>query len=254
MCTVAADPHSYRACRSHLLPFTRGRRSSPGHQRPLPAHAGLQMPPICRSVLPRPRRTAQLPPPAPPPSSASSRRPAQTAPPPEDRDSAGHLGSRLIPINFISAQARRSGASRDSNRCASVRIFKYVFSLTTAGTLIGLRILVTYPTITGKLAQMSHALLASETRAPTPQALTYQEDLLPEMQEVLAALANLEVRIEIERECLDNWSGRETLKAHLLAELEQEYRAKREPFVVRLTELKQQIAAFPLSGVNRVVP
>jgi hypothetical protein len=97
---------------------------------------------------------------------------------------------------------------------------------------------------------MSHTILAPQTRAPTLQALTYQEDLLPEMQEVLAALANLEVRIEIERECLDNWSGRETLKAYLLAELEQEYRAKREPFVVRLTELKQQIAAFPLSGVS----
>jgi hypothetical protein len=105
----------------------------------------------------------------------------------------------------------------------------------------------------GKSAEMSHTILAPQTRAPTLQALTYQEDLLPEMQEVLAALANLEVRIGIERECLDNWSGQETLKAYLLAELEQEYRAKREPFVVRLAELKQQIATLPLCGVNRVV-
>ena len=100
---------------------------------------------------------------------------------------------------------------------------------------------------------MSHAFLASETLAHTPPVPTYQEDLLPEMQHVLAALANLEVRIGIERECLDNWSGRETLKAYVLAELEQEYRAKREPFVVRLAELKQQIATLPLCGVNRVV-
>src|SRR3954452_16151993 len=95
--------------------------------------------------------------------------------------------------------------------------------------------------------------LASETLAHTPPVPTYQEDLLPEMQHVLAALANLEVRIGIERECLDNWSGRETLKAYVLAELEQDYRAKREPFVVRLAELKQQIATLPLCGVNRVV-
>src|SRR4051794_18727219 len=95
--------------------------------------------------------------------------------------------------------------------------------------------------------------LASETLAHTPPVPTYQDDLLPEMQYVLAALANLEVRIEIERECLDNWSGRETLKAYLLAELEQEYRAKREPFVVRLAELKQQIATLPLCGVNRII-
>src|SRR3954447_12561351 len=95
--------------------------------------------------------------------------------------------------------------------------------------------------------------LASETLAHTPPVPTYREDLLPEMQQVLAALANLEVRIGIERECLDNWSGRQTLKAYLLAELEQEYRAKREPYVVRLTELKQQIATLPLCGVNRVV-
>jgi len=73
------------------------------------------------------------------------------------------------------------------------------------------------------------------------------------MQQVLAALANLEVRIGIEREGLDNWSGRQTLKAYLLAELEQEYTAKRERFVVRLAELKQQIATLPLCGVNRVV-
>ena len=100
---------------------------------------------------------------------------------------------------------------------------------------------------------MSHAILAPQTLAPPPRALAFQEDLLPEMQQVLAALANLEVRIRIERECLDNWSGRETLKAYVLAELEQEYRAKREPYVVQLTELKQQIATLPLCGVNRVV-
>ena len=178
---------------------SRGRRSSPGHQRPLPAHAGLQMPPICRSVLPRPRRTAQLPPPALPPSSARSRRPPQTAPPPEDRDSAGHLASRLIPIDFISAQARLAGASPnrtlghpvtlvfctatqpplgccpcpprplagkailagtdhrtlpETHHRSSARVCtpRYVFSLTTAGTLIGLRVLVPDPTIIGEIS------------------------------------------------------------------------------------------------------
>ena len=163
------------------------------------AVSGLQMPPICRSVLPRPRRTAQLPPPALPPSSARSRRPPQTAPPPEDRDSAGHLGSRLIPIDFLSAQARLAGASpnrtlghpvtlvfctatqpplgccrcpprplackttltgtdyrtlAETHRRNSARVCtsRYVFSLTTAGTLIGLRVLVPDPTIIGEIS------------------------------------------------------------------------------------------------------
>src|SRR4051794_38700115 len=57
-------------------------RASP-LQRPLPPHAGVQMPPIGRSVLPGERSTAQRPPPLLPPPPTRSRRPAQAALPPE---------------------------------------------------------------------------------------------------------------------------------------------------------------------------
>ena len=93
---------------------------------------------------------------------------------------------------------------------------------------------------------MSQGFISPETPIHAAQPPIYPEGLLPEVQQALAALANLEVQIEIERECLDNWSGREMLKAYVLAELEQEYRAKREPYLVRLAELKQQIATLPL--------
>ena len=100
---------------------------------------------------------------------------------------------------------------------------------------------------------MSHTSIAPESLAHTPQVPIYPEDLLPEMQQVLAALANLEVRIGIERECLDSWAGWEPWKAHLLAELEQDYRTKRMSYVVRLAELKQRIATVPLRGVRRIL-
>ena len=104
---VTTDGHdSYpRAIRTELGKDVRHRTSRlleqqagagpPRHQRPLPAHAGLQMPTISRPVLPGSRRTPQLSPPPLPPSPARSRRPPETAPPPEDRDRAGHLGSRM---------------------------------------------------------------------------------------------------------------------------------------------------------------
>ena len=76
---------------------------------------------------------------------------------------------------------------------------------------------------------------------------------MPEVQQALAALANLEVQIEIQRECLDGWPGSETLKAELLAKLEQEYRAKRQPSLVRLAELKQEMDTLSLSRVRCVV-
>jgi hypothetical protein len=49
----------------------------------------------------------------------------------------------------------------------------------------------------------------------------YSDDLLPELQRTLAALADIETRYEIERDCLESWSGPAEVKDHLLAELEQ---------------------------------
>ena len=91
------------------------------------------------------------------------------------------------------------------------------------------------------------------TLAHTPPVPTYPEDLLPEMQQLLAILADLAIKHEIERDYLEEWSGPESMKQQLVAELKQSHRAEREPYDVRLTELKQQIAALPLCGLNRIV-
>ena len=100
---------------------------------------------------------------------------------------------------------------------------------------------------------VTYTFAGREALANMAQVPTDPEDLVPEVQQTLAALANLEVQIEIQRECLDGWSGSETLKAELLAKLEQEYRAKRQPYAVRLAELKQEMATLSLSRVRRVV-
>jgi len=93
----------------------------------------------------------------------------------------------------------------------------------------------------------------SATLAHTPPVPTYLEDLLPEMQQLLAILADLAIKHEIERDYLEDWSGPEEMKQQLVAELEQSHWAERELYAVRLTELKQRIAAFPLCGLNRIV-
>ena len=100
---------------------------------------------------------------------------------------------------------------------------------------------------------VTYTYAGRETLANMAQVPTDPEDLLPAVQQALAALANLEVQIEIQRECLDGWPGSETLKAELLAKLEQEYRAKRQPYAVRLAELKQEMATLSLSRVRRIV-
>ena len=67
----------------------------------------------------------------------------------------------------------------------------------------------------------------------------YSDDLLPDLQRTLAALADIETRYEIERDCLESWSGPAEVKDHLLAELEQCHRANRERFTLQLERLRQ---------------
>ena len=56
----------------------------------------------------------------------------------------------------------------------------------------------------------------------------YPDDLLPEMQRLLAVLADLDHHYEVERYHVENWSGPMATKAHLLADLERSHRANRE--------------------------
>jgi hypothetical protein len=56
----------------------------------------------------------------------------------------------------------------------------------------------------------------------------YSDDLLPELQSTLAALADLEVHFEIARDSLEEWFGPEEDKQRRCAELEQAHRHARE--------------------------
>src|SRR3954454_10393186 len=74
----------------------------------------------------------------------------------------------------------------------------------------------------------------SDARVPI-----YSDDLLPDLQRTLAALADIETRYEIERDHLESWSGPVEVKRHLLAELEQCHRANRERLALCLERLRQ---------------
>ena len=100
---------------------------------------------------------------------------------------------------------------------------------------------------------MRRAFVTHSALVHTPPIPTYPEDLLPELQRVLAALADLDVRYETERDHLESWSGPEEVKQRLLTELEQKHRAMREPYAMRVAELERQLAALPLCGFNRIV-
>src|SRR5215218_6622553 len=69
----------------------------------------------------------------------------------------------------------------------------------------------------------------------------YSEDLLPALQDTLAALADLEVRFEIARDRLEEWSGPEEEKQRHRAELEQLHRQARELLLRHLVGLQEQV-------------
>jgi len=66
----------------------------------------------------------------------------------------------------------------------------------------------------------------------------YSDDLLPDLQRTLAILADLETRYEIARDRLERWSGPMEVKDRLLADVEQRYRAKREPLMTCLERVR----------------
>ena len=68
----------------------------------------------------------------------------------------------------------------------------------------------------------------------------YPDDLLPQLQQTLGILADLQLRYEIEREYLEDWSGPGEVKHRLLAELDQCHRANRERLVACLEELRRE--------------
>ena len=87
-----------------------------------------------------------------------------------------------------------------------------------------------------------------EGRAGTPFD---SDDLLPQLQQTLATLANLQLRYEIERDYLEDWSGPAEVKDRLVAELDQCHRANRERFVSCLEELRREVRGLELAIPRR---
>jgi hypothetical protein len=83
------------------------------------------------------------------------------------------------------------------------------------------------------------------SRAPVHEpAAESQADrgVLPlEIQEVLAALSEVEARYESELECLKGWSGSNAIRVRFIEQLEVRYAEAREPLVQLLADLHQQI-------------
>lgn len=71
-------------------------------------------------------------------------------------------------------------------------------------------------------------------------APVYPDDLEPAVQDLLSVLANIDTHYEGERERLELWSGPDSVKARLSAQLAEAHRQEREPHVKQLAELHQR--------------
>jgi hypothetical protein len=83
-----------------------------------------------------------------------------------------------------------------------------------------------------------HAQTADGLEAPF-----YSDDLLPTLQSALASLADVDVRYEIERDYLEEWSGPDEVKQHLIAALDADWQRDREPIIQQLIQCEEQIRA-----------
>ena len=75
---------------------------------------------------------------------------------------------------------------------------------------------------------------------PQTDTRVYPDDLLPQLQQALATLANLQIRYEIERDYLEDWPGSAEVKDRLVVELNQCHAVNRgglEHFRLRRTHI-----------------
>jgi hypothetical protein len=87
---------------------------------------------------------------------------------------------------------------------------------------------------------MTCSSAAQQPLASLTQASSYPDDLLSDLQTTLAALADVEVWYEIDREQLEGWTGPDAIKKRFVAQLEERHRRDREPYVQRLADLQHR--------------
>jgi hypothetical protein len=90
----------------------------------------------------------------------------------------------------------------------------------------------------GERHPMPRSSAVPRSLAPSKQSPWHPDDLLGELQATLAALADLEVQYEMDRERLAAWDGPEAIKKRFTAQLEEHHQRDREPYVQRLADLQ----------------
>jgi hypothetical protein len=70
------------------------------------------------------------------------------------------------------------------------------------------------------------------------QFSSYPDDLLPQLQSTLAALADIEFRYHSDQEQLQGWTGPEAIKTRFAGQLAERYQRERAPYVQRLVKLE----------------
>src|SRR3954465_8562301 len=83
------------------------------------------------------------------------------------------------------------------------------------------------------------------------KATFYPDHLHPPWQSTLAVLADLDIRHEIDRDYLEQLSGPDEVRRHLVAELEAEWQRAREPLVLRLQRSAFNSTHEPTAPVSR---
>ncbi len=98
---------------------------------------------------------------------------------------------------------------------------------------------------------MSRSSAASRSLSSPTRASWYPDDLLPQLQTTLAALADLEVRYGSDRENLTAWDGPEAIKMKLAAQLNERHQRDCEPYKQRLADLHGwMIRTMTLEGIG----
>jgi hypothetical protein len=87
---------------------------------------------------------------------------------------------------------------------------------------------------------MPRSSAAPRPVAPATRTPWHADDLLAELQATLAALADIEVQYEMDRERLEAWAGPEAIKHKFATQLEECHQRDREPYVQLLADLQNR--------------